>query len=69
MHEEKDHLLTIPEFALALRIKTSCVRRWISEGRVTTIHVGRLVRLPGTEVERILRAGTKVATKGVTRAR
>ena len=58
---ESNNLLTIPEFAAALRVKPSCVRRWIGESKVTFVHVGRLVRIPASEVERIISAGTHPA--------
>jgi excisionase family DNA binding protein len=54
-------LLTIPEFASALRIKPSCVRRWMRESKITFVHVGRLVRIPGDEVARIISQGTRPA--------
>jgi len=47
--EEGNKLLTVPEFAEILRIKPSCVRRWISGSKV--VHVGRLVRIPANEVD------------------
>jgi excisionase family DNA binding protein len=62
---ENTQLLTVEEFAVALRVKPSCIRRWIREARVTVVHVGRLVRIPATEVSRIVRSGTRPA-KGVT---
>lgn len=55
---ESPRLLTIPEFAAELRVKPSCVRRWLSESKITFVHVGRLVRIPASEVERIISAGT-----------
>ena len=58
---ETSSLLTVTEFATALRIKPSCVRRWIREQRVTVVHVGRLVRIPADEVTRIVRTGTRRA--------
>ncbi len=58
---ETSGLLTVTEFAAALRIKPSAVRRWIREQRVTVVHVGRLVRIPSDEVGRIVRAGTRRA--------
>jgi len=58
---DQQELLTIPEFAATIRVKTSCVRRWIREEKVTIVHVGRLVRIPSTEVTRIIREGTRVA--------
>jgi len=54
-------LLTIPEFATALRVKPSCVRRWLLEEKITSIHVGRLVRIPASEVDRLIQAGTRPA--------
>jgi excisionase family DNA binding protein len=60
---ETSRLLTIPEFAAALRVKPSCVRRWVGENKVTFVHVGRLVRIPASEVERIISVGTRPATR------
>lgn len=54
-------LLTVTEFASSLRVKPSCVRRWIREEKVTIVHVGRLVRIPSGEVTRIIREGTRPA--------
>lgn len=62
MNEGKS-LLTITEFADALRIKPSCVRRWISESRVTFVHIGRLVRIPSSEVGRLISLGTHPAAQ------
>ena len=56
-----NELMTVVEFAHSLRVKTSCVRRWILERKVTTVHVGRLVRIPANEVLRIISAGTRPA--------
>jgi excisionase family DNA binding protein len=67
MNEFKE-LLTISEFADALRIRPSCVRRWLLESKITSIHVGRLVRIPSSEVERILRVGTRPARDGALNA-
>jgi len=60
---ENHELLTICEFATIMRIKPSCVRRWTREQKVTTVHVGRLVRIPSLEVTRIIREGTRVARR------
>jgi excisionase family DNA binding protein len=61
--DEHNRLLTVTEFATALRVKPSCIRRWIREEKVTTVHVGRLVRIPATEVGRIISHGTHPATR------
>ena len=54
-------LLRIDEFADALKITPACVRRWIAERKVGVVHVGRLVRIPETEVERLITAGSRPA--------
>ncbi len=58
---ENRHLLTVTEFAEELRVKPSCIRRWITERKLTTIHVGRLIRIPSTEIGRIIRQGLRLA--------
>ncbi len=60
MTENMD-LLTIPEFAKPLKVKNSCVRRWILERKISIVHVGRLVRIPKSELQRIISAGTRLA--------
>ena len=50
MQEHLCDLLTIPEFAAVLRVRPSCVRRWVGERKIETVRVGRLVRIPRTEV-------------------
>jgi excisionase family DNA binding protein len=62
MNQPSD-LLTIPEFALALRVKPSCIRRWVGERKIETVRVGRLVRIPSTEIERIVCEGTTPAAR------
>jgi excisionase family DNA binding protein len=57
-------LLRVAEFAASLRITPACVRRWIRESKVTVVKLGRLVRIPATEVERIIQLGTRPARCG-----
>jgi excisionase family DNA binding protein len=54
-------LLTIQEFAAALRVKPSCVRRWIAESKISFIRVGRLIRISSAELTRVIQAGTSPA--------
>jgi excisionase family DNA binding protein len=54
-------LLSIPEFATLLRVTPSCIRRMIWEKRITIVKVGRLVRIPQTEFDRIVTEGTRAA--------
>jgi excisionase family DNA binding protein len=66
MNQTSD-LLTVEEFAAALRVKPSCIRRWAREAKVTVVHVGRLVRIPASEIERIISAGTRPAVNSQSR--
>lgn len=56
-------LMSASDFATTVGVTLSCVRRWIFEKRIATVKLGRLVRIPVTEVERILNAGLRPATK------
>jgi excisionase family DNA binding protein len=51
-------LLRVPEFAESLNVHVSTVRGWILKRRITTVRVGRSVRVPASEVERMITAGT-----------
>lgn len=55
-------LVSIPEFAELLGVTQSCIRRWILERRINVIKIGRLVRIPQTEFDRIVAEGTRAAT-------
>lgn len=54
-------LLTIPEFASALNVTVACVRRWIFEKRLDHVKLGRLVRIPPGEVDRLIADGFRPA--------
>jgi excisionase family DNA binding protein len=56
---ENNELLRIEDFAAALRVKPACIRRWILERRITSVKVGRLVRIPSSEVGRIVEKGLR----------
>lgn len=55
------NLMNVQEFAQALGVTTACVRRWILERRIASVKVGRLVKLPLSEVSRIIEAGLRPA--------
>lgn len=63
MHESK--LLTVPEFAAELKVTSACVRRWIVERRVAVVKLGRLVRVPLSEAERMIEQGFRPAENRV----
>jgi excisionase family DNA binding protein len=52
-------LITLKELAAILNCTLSGVRRWRREGRITAVKIGRLVRVPDTEVDRIAREGLR----------
>jgi excisionase family DNA binding protein len=56
-------LLRLDEFASNLRITLACARRWARERKITVVKLGRLVRVPSSEVERIVREGTRNAKR------
>ena len=57
------NLLSVPDYAAALGVTPACIRRWILQRKITTVKIGRLVRIPGSEVERIIQLGTRPALR------
>jgi excisionase family DNA binding protein len=58
-------LLTPPEFAAALKVKLSTVRAWIFYRKVKSHRPGGgLVRIPASEVIRLLKESERPAVKG-----
>jgi excisionase family DNA binding protein len=56
-------LMSVPEFSKCLSVTQSCVRRWILERRVRVIKLGRLVRIPASECERLISEGLRPARR------
>jgi excisionase family DNA binding protein len=54
-------LLNVREFAEALGITVSCARRWLMESKVARVKLGRLVRIPASECERLINEGLRPA--------
>ncbi len=52
-------LLTAQAFAKALNVTTACIRRWILERKIATVKLGRLVRIPSDEVQRLIQSGLR----------
>ncbi|MGD0009344.1 MAG: helix-turn-helix domain-containing protein [Terriglobia bacterium] len=52
-----DRLLSVPQFAVPLGVTQACVRRWLLERRITFTKIGRLVRIPASEVDRLIAEG------------
>ncbi|HEY6343229.1 MAG TPA: helix-turn-helix domain-containing protein [Bryobacteraceae bacterium] len=51
-------LLDIPTTAERLGVKPSTVRFWIWQRKIEFVKVGRAVRIPESEIERIIERGT-----------
>jgi excisionase family DNA binding protein len=54
-------LLSVPQVAERLGVTVSCIRRWILERKITTVKLGRLIRIPSAEIERLISSGSRPA--------
>jgi excisionase family DNA binding protein len=54
-------LTSVNQFAEALGVTQACVRRWLLERRITFTKIGRLVRIPSSEVDRLIAEGLRPA--------
>src|SRR6266481_10130678 len=70
MRTEKTRMLRSGEVAKRLGLHALTVRRWVKEGKIAAVQIGREARIPITEVERLLgeqRAGLLVLYGRVSR--
>ncbi len=63
MKELRERLLTVKEFAETLGMKEPGVRRWLLERKITSVKLGRLVRIPAAEVQRLVESGLRPVRK------
>jgi len=56
---DNQRLLSPKEFANRLSISRWTVYAWIQEGRIRSVKISRLVRIPESEVERIVQEGER----------
>jgi excisionase family DNA binding protein len=54
-------LLTLDETAARLRLAKGTLYNWVHARRITVVHIGRLVRIPAAEVDRLIAEGTRPA--------
>jgi excisionase family DNA binding protein len=59
------NLMNVQEFAQALGVTTACIRRWILERKIDNVKVGRLVRIPTSELQNLINAGLRPAIRAV----
>ena len=57
-------LLKIKDVARRLNVSTFTVARMIKDGRLQAVKIGSAVRVPVTEVERVIREGTRDTRQG-----
>ena len=56
-------LLTIKDFALALAISDAAVRKWLYQGRLEPVKLGRAVRLRRRDLDRLVNEGLDAKTR------
>ena len=56
-------LHTVKEAADLLSVSQPSVRKWIATGRLAVVHLGRSVRIPRSELLRIIHEGTIESTQ------
>ena len=59
--EKEKSLLRVNEFAELLDVTPACVRRWLLERKIASTRIGRLVRIPASEIERLVESGLRPA--------
>lgn len=52
-----NELFRVEQAAAKLAVKPKTLRNWIGERRIGVHRIGRSVRIPGSEIERILAEG------------
>lgn len=50
-------LMKVSEFAEFLNLKDATIRRWLLLGRVVAVKLGRSIRIPASEGQRLIREG------------
>lgn len=63
MSDRKTQLLTVPQFAEALGVTPACIRRWLLESKLASVKLGRLIRIPAAELDRVITAGLRPARR------
>ena len=56
---EKIELLSVKEFAGGATCTVACVRRWVLERRIASVKLGKLVRIPRAELDRLIAEGLR----------
>lgn len=63
MQKGAARLRTVSEAATDLNLSTSTIRAWLSQRRIGCIRLGRAIRIPASEIERLVEAGLTPARR------
>ncbi len=61
MVSKRERLLSVGEVAQVLGVTVSAVRRWLLESKLIRVKLGRLVRIPESEIDRLIAEGMRPA--------
>lgn len=50
-----NNMKTVEEVAAALKISPATVRRWVNSNKIKALKQGRVIRIPETELERLMK--------------
>ena len=56
-----ERLLDVGECAQRLGLKKSTIRRWLFDRRIASVKLGKSVRVPESEVDRLIQIGKRPA--------
>ena len=51
---KKDQFYTQQELAELLKVSTRTIQNWIKDGQIKAIRIGRTVRIPASEIDRLV---------------
>lgn len=60
-------LLAVPQFSRGAKVTDSCTRRWLLERKISYVKLGRLVRIPADELDRLIEEGLRPRREVTTR--
>ena len=61
MKDKIQRPLTVREAADVLNLSQACIRSWLANRRLGFVRLGRAIRIPETEIERLLAQGMNPA--------
>ena len=58
-----EHPRTVREAAHELSLSIHTVRAWVAQRRIAHVRLGRAIRIPASEIRRVLQAGLRPAQR------